>query len=49
MAVLGTAKEALLDIESEYPDVLKEDNLDDILSHLMKRQEEDQSQSQTFG
>lgn len=43
------AKEALLDFEGEYPDVLKEDNLSDILSHLMKRQEEDQSQGQTFG
>lgn len=43
------AKETLLDFEGEYPDVLKEDNLSDILSHLMKRQEEDQSQGQTFG
>lgn len=42
------AKEALLDFEGEYPDVLKEDNLSDILSHLMKRQEE-QSEGQTFG
>ena len=42
------AKEALLDFEGEYPDVLKEDNLGDILSHLMKRQEE-QSEGQTFG
>lgn len=36
-------KETLLDFEDEYPDVLKEDNLDDILSHLMKRKEEGQS------
>lgn len=43
------AKEAMLDFEGEYPDVLKEDNLGDILSHLMKRQEEEQSQGQTFG
>lgn len=42
------AKEALLDFEGEYPDVLKEDNLGDILSHLMKRQE-DQTEGQTFG
>lgn len=33
------AKEALLDFEGEYPDVLKEDNLGDILSHLLARQE----------
>lgn len=32
------AKEALLDFEGEYPDVLKEDNLGDILSHLLARQ-----------
>lgn len=42
------AKEALLDFEGNYPDVMKEDNLSDILSHLMKRQE-DQTEEQTFG
>lgn len=42
------AKEALLDFEGEYPDVLKEDNLGAILSHLMKRQE-GQTEGQTFG
>lgn len=34
-----TAKETLLDFEDEYPDVLREDNLGDILSHLLLRQE----------
>lgn len=34
-----TAKETLLDFEDEYPDVLREDNLGDILSHLLSRQE----------
>ena len=29
------AKEALLDFEGEYPDVLGEDNLEDILKHLL--------------
>ncbi len=33
------AKESLLEFEEEYPDVLKEDNLSDILSHLLARQE----------
>ena len=33
-------KEALIDFDGNYPNVLKEDNLGDILSHLMKRQEE---------
>lgn len=41
------AKEVLLDFEGEYPDVLKEDNVGDILGQLMKRQEE--GQGQTFG
>lgn len=35
------AKEALLDFEGEYPDVLKEDNLGDILSCLIERQKKD--------
>lgn len=34
-----TAKETLLDFEGKYPDVLKEDNLNDILSDLLARQE----------
>lgn len=38
----SAAKDALLTFEDQYPDVLMEDNLSDILSHLMtKRQEED--------
>lgn len=32
-------KETLLKFDGKYPDVLKEDNLSDILSHLMNRQE----------
>ena len=36
------AKDALLTFEDQYPDVLKEDNLSDILSHLMARQKEEQ-------
>lgn len=36
----AAAKDALITFESEYPDVLKEDNLTDILSHLMARQSE---------
>lgn len=43
------AKEVLLDFEVEYPDVLKEDNLDDILSHLMERQKEEEPQGQMLG
>ena len=42
------AKDALLDFEGNYPDMLKEDNLGDILNHLMKRQDE-QSEGQIFG
>jgi len=34
------AKEALLDFEGEYPNVLKEDNLHDILNHLIAQQKE---------
>lgn len=38
----SAAKDALLTFEDQYPDVLKEDNLSDILRHLTaKRQEED--------
>lgn len=38
-----TAKEALLDFEGKYPDVLKEGNLNDILSDLLARQEDENS------
>lgn len=37
----SAAKDALLIFEDQYPDVLKEDNLSDILSSLRRRQEED--------
>lgn len=44
-----TAKEVLLDFEGEYPDVLKEDNLSDILSCLLRgREEEDQDPQMGF-
>ena len=36
----SAAKDALLTFEDQYPDVLKEDNLSDILSHLMAKQQE---------
>lgn len=36
----STAKSALITFEEEYPDVLQEYNLDDILSHLMERQQQ---------
>lgn len=36
----SAAKNALITFEDQYPDVLQEDNLDDILSHLMERQNE---------
>lgn len=36
----AAAKDALLTFEDQYPDVLKEDNLADILSHLMARESE---------
>ena len=32
------AKETLLTFNDKYPDVLKQDNLDDILSHLKAKQ-----------
>lgn len=40
------AKEALLDFEGKYPDVLKEDNLNDILSDLLARQEGDPAEQE---
>lgn len=36
----SAAKDALLTFEDQYPDVLKEDNLSDILNHLMAKQQE---------
>lgn len=36
----AAAKDALLTFEDQYPDVLKEDNLTDILNHLMVRERE---------
>lgn len=36
----STAKSALITFEEQYPDVLLKDNLDDVLSHLMERQNE---------
>ena len=35
----AAAKDALITFEDKYPDVLKEDNLEDILSHLLKKQD----------
>lgn len=40
------AKEVLLDFESGYPNVLAEDNLSDILSHLLGQQGENDQDSQ---
>ena len=40
----SAAKDALLTFEDQYPDVLKEDNLSDILSHLMAKQKEDEAE-----
>ena len=34
----AAAKDALITVEDKYPDVLKEDNLADILNHLLKEQ-----------
>ena len=34
----ATAKDALITFEDQYPDVLKEDNLADVLNDLLKRQ-----------
>ena len=36
----SAAKDALLTFDDKYPDVLKEDNLSDILSHLIAKQKE---------
>ena len=36
----AAAKDALITFEDKYPDVLKEDNLADILNQLLKKQEE---------
>ena len=33
------AKQALITFDEVYPQVLKEDNLDDILRHLLEKQE----------
>ena len=35
----AAAKDALITFEDKYPDVLKEDNLADILSHLLEKQD----------
>lgn len=35
----AAAKDALITFEDKYPDVLKEDNLEDILSQLLKKQD----------
>ena len=35
----AAAKDALITFEDKYPDVLKEDNLADILSHLLNKQD----------
>lgn len=37
---IRAAKDALLTFDDKYPDVLKENNLSDILSHLMAKQKE---------
>ena len=34
----SAAKSSLITFEEQYPNVLQEDNLDDILSHLMEQQ-----------
>lgn len=38
----AAAKDALITFEDRYPDVLKENNLDEILNHLLERQEDKQ-------
>ncbi len=35
----AAAKDALITFDGKYPDVLKEDNLEDILSHLLEKQD----------
>lgn len=42
----SAAKEALITFDEEYPDVLKEDNLGDILSHLQAKGEGGQNESE---
>lgn len=42
----SAAKDALLTFEDQYPDVLKEDNLSDILSHLTAKRQEDTTPDQ---
>lgn len=39
----AAAKDALITFEDKYPDVLKEDNLADILNHLLKEQNAEES------
>ena len=36
----SAAKDALVTFDDKYPDVLKDDNLSDILNHLMAKQKE---------
>ena len=36
----AAAKDALITFEDKYPDVLKENNIEEILNHLLKRQED---------
>ena len=36
----AAAKEALITFEDKYPDVLKENNIEEILNHLLERQED---------
>ena len=40
----SAAKNVLLTFDDQYSDVLKEDNLSDILSHLMTKRQEEQSE-----
>ena len=45
----AAAKNALITFEGEYPDALKEDNLADILSHLLGQQEDTQDDGESQG
>lgn len=45
----AAAKNALITFEGEYPDVLKEDNLADILSHLLGQQKDTQDDGESQG
>ena len=38
----AAAKDALITFEDKYPDVLKENNLDEILNHLLEHREDKQ-------